>query len=210
LRRNTFGPASHSFFRVKRLPPGNVSAGFDPVSGRLTVTGDELANLIVVNRNAAGVLLVNGAVFPSRAASPQSPIQRSSKCTEGGGMIGSPWMKPTAPCRRARLFGEEDNDILTGGSGNDVLYGGPGNDTLLGKGGFDMLFGGDGNDTLTGGDADDQVFGEGGDDRFIWNPGDDTDLNEGGDDTDTVEINGGNGAESFTTTANGTRCVLTG
>ena len=40
---------------------------------------------------------------------------------------------------------------------------------------------------------------------MIWNPGDDTDLNEGGEGTDTVEVNGGNGAEQFTTTANGTR-----
>src|SRR5262249_17047826 len=57
----------------------------------------------------------------------------------------------------------------------------------------------------TGGDGDDQVFGESGNDRMIWNPGDDTDLNEGGDGTDTVEVNGGNGAEVFTATANGTR-----
>src|SRR6185503_18307881 len=34
---------------------------------------------------------------------------------------------------------------------------------------------------------------------------DDTDLNEGGADTDTVEVNGGNGSEVFTATANGTR-----
>ena len=40
---------------------------------------------------------------------------------------------------------------------------------------------------------------------MIWNPGDDTDLNEGGAENDTVEVNGGNGAEVFTTTANGTR-----
>ena len=40
---------------------------------------------------------------------------------------------------------------------------------------------------------------------MVWNPGDDTDLNEGGAGTDTVEVNGGNGAEAFTTTANGTR-----
>ena len=40
---------------------------------------------------------------------------------------------------------------------------------------------------------------------MIWNPGDDTDLNEGGAGTDTVEVNGGGGAEQFTTTANGTR-----
>ena len=49
------------------------------------------------------------------------------------------------------------------------------------------------------------MFGEAGNDRMIWNPGDDTDLNEGGDGTDTVEVNGGNGAEDFTATANGTR-----
>ncbi len=40
---------------------------------------------------------------------------------------------------------------------------------------------------------------------MIWNPGDGTDLNEGGDGIDTVEVNGGNGAENFTVTANGTR-----
>ena len=40
---------------------------------------------------------------------------------------------------------------------------------------------------------------------MIWNPGDDTDLNEGGGGVDTVEVNGGNGVEQFTTTANGAR-----
>ncbi len=40
---------------------------------------------------------------------------------------------------------------------------------------------------------------------MIWNPGDGSDLFEGGDGTDTAEVNGGNGAEDFTITANGTR-----
>ena len=40
---------------------------------------------------------------------------------------------------------------------------------------------------------------------MIWNPGDGTDLMEGGDGIDTAEVNGGNGAENFTVTANGTR-----
>ena len=105
----------------------------------------------------------------------------------------------------ANLFGGDGNDTLTGGSGNDLLFGQAGNDILLGKGGDDQLFGGDGNDTLTGGTGNDQVFGEAGNDRMIWNPGDGTDLNEGGDGIDTVEVNGGNGAETFTVTANGTR-----
>ena len=40
---------------------------------------------------------------------------------------------------------------------------------------------------------------------MIWNPGEGTDLNEGGAGIDTVEVNGGNGAETFTVTPNGTR-----
>ena len=106
---------------------------------------------------------------------------------------------------RAKLFGGAGNDTLTGGSGGDQLFGQAGNDTLEGRGGIDVLFGGTENDILTGGDADDQAFGESGDDRMIWNPGDDTDLNEGGAGVDTVEVNGGNGAEEFTATANGAR-----
>ena len=105
----------------------------------------------------------------------------------------------------ANLFGGTGDDTLTGGSGADQLFGQGDNDTLLGKGGNDLLFGGDGNDTLTGGDGDDQVFGQAGNDRMIWNPGDDTDIFEGGADTDTAEVNGGNGAETFTITANGAR-----
>jgi Ca2+-binding RTX toxin-like protein len=103
------------------------------------------------------------------------------------------------------LDGGAGNDTIDGGTGNDTLLGGDGNDVLLGRGGNDLLFGGAGNDTLTGGDGDDQVFGESGDDRMIWNPGDDTDLFEGGDGIDTAEVNGGNGAEVFSITANGTR-----
>ena len=49
------------------------------------------------------------------------------------------------------------------------------------------------------------MFGEAGNDRMIWNPGDGSDLIEGGDGNDTAEVNGGNGAEIFTITANGTR-----
>src|SRR6188474_2881469 len=40
---------------------------------------------------------------------------------------------------------------------------------------------------------------------MIWNFGDDIDFNEGGSGIDTTEVNGGNGDEQFTATANGTR-----
>ena len=103
------------------------------------------------------------------------------------------------------ISGGAGDDTLGGGSGAETILGGSGNDTISGRGGADLLYGSSGDDALIGGDGDDQVFGEAGDDRMIWNPGDDTDLNEGGDDTDTVEVNGGNGAEVFTATANGIR-----
>src|SRR4029079_11178231 len=106
---------------------------------------------------------------------------------------------------RANLYGGAGNDMLTGGSGNDQLFGEAGDDNLLGKGGIDLVFGGAGNDTLSGGAGDDQVFGQAGNDRMIWNPGDGTDLFEGGDGIDTAVVNGGNGAENFTITPNGTR-----
>ncbi len=174
-------------------------------NGVLSVFGDNLDNNITISRDAAGKILVNGGavsvVGGTATVANTTLIQVFGQA--GNDTLSLSEVNGALPA--ANLFGGSGNDVLTGGSGNDQLFGQDGNDTLLGKGGTDLLFGGNDNDTLTGGDADDQAFGQSGDDRMIWNPGDDTDLNEGGDGTDTVEVNGGNGAEQFTTTANGTR-----
>ncbi|HEX8916596.1 MAG TPA: calcium-binding protein [Humisphaera sp.] len=182
-----------------------VTAAFIPGVGVLSVFGDSLSNNVEVSRNAAGQILVNGGAVPVLGG---TPTVANTAQIQVFGLSGNDTLalnEVNGALPKANLFGGAGNDVLTGGSGNDMLFGQAGNDTLLGKGGFDLLFGGSENDTLTGGDADDQVFGEAGDDRMVWNPGDDTDLNEGGAGTDTVEVNGGNGAEQFTTTANGTR-----
>jgi Ca2+-binding RTX toxin-like protein len=186
-------------------PSDPITARFDPSTGILTVRGDQQDNTITVSRNAAGAILVNGGAVPITDG--PSTVANTS-LIEVSGLGGNDTLsfdEANGALPRASLLGGNGNDTLTAGSGGDELKGQAGDDTLLGKGGFDMLFGGPGNDTLTGGDADDQVFGEGGNDRMIWNPGDDTDLNEGGDDIDTVEVNGGNGAEVFSVTANGTQ-----
>src|SRR5215218_6502723 len=182
-----------------------VTASFGAGTGQLTVIGDSLNNSIVISRDAAGKILVNGGAV---AVSGGTATVANTTLIQGFGLGGQDTItlsEANGALPRANLFGGADNDVLTGGSGGDMLFGQAGNDTLLGKGGFDFLFGGSENDVLTGGDADDQVFGESGNDRMVWNPGDDTDLNEGGAGTDTVEVNGGNGTEAFTTTANGTR-----
>jgi Ca2+-binding RTX toxin-like protein len=173
--------------------------------GQLSVFGDNLNNTIEVSRNAAGQILVNGGAVPVLGGTPTVANTAAIQVFGLGGNDTVTLNEANGALPRALLFGGAGNDVLTGGSGADQLFGQAGNDTLLGKGGTDFLFGGTENDTLTGGDADDQVFGESGNDRMIWNPGDDTDLNEGGAGTDTVEVNGGNGAEQFTVTANGTR-----
>ena len=171
----------------------------------LSVFGDSLDNNVTISRNAAGQILVNGGAVAVIGGTPTVANTTLIQVFGQGGNDTITLSEANGALPAANLFGGAGNDVLTGGSGNDQLFGQAGNDTLLGKGGFDLLFGGAENDTLTGGDADDQAFGEAGDDRMIWNPGDDTDLNEGGAGTDTVEVNGGNGAEQFTATANGTR-----
>src|SRR5687768_7082867 len=182
-----------------------VTASFNPGAGGLSVFGDALDNTITVSRDAAGKLLVNGGAVAIKGGTATVANTSLIQVFGQGGHDNIALVETNGALPKANLFGGAGNDTLTGGSGGDMLFGQAGNDTLLGKGGFDFLFGGSENDTLTGGDADDQVFGESGDDRMVWNPGDDTDLNEGGAGNDTVEVNGGNGDEQFTVTANGTR-----
>src|ERR1051326_3416202 len=102
---------------------------------------------------------------------------------------GTPTVANTATIQ---LFGQDGNDTITLNEANGAL---PAAD----------LFGGAGNDVFTGGAGNDQVFGGAGNDRMVWNPGDGSDLFEGGDGIDTAEVNGGNGSETFTITANGSR-----
>ena len=182
-----------------------TKAQFNPANGSLTVDGDGQDNSITISRDAAGKLLVNGGAIAISGGTATVANTTLIRVSGGNGQDTITLNEASGALPKANLFGGAGNDTLTGGSGGDQLFGQAGDDTLLGKGGNDLLFGGVDNDTLTGGDADDQSYGERGDDRMIWNPGDDTDLNEGGDGTDTVQVNGGNGLEKFTTTANGTR-----
>jgi Ca2+-binding RTX toxin-like protein len=182
-----------------------ITAAFSPGNGFLSIFGDATSNNIKASRDAAGNILVNGGAVPilGGRATVANTVKIQLFGLDGNDTITIDEANGAMPA--VQMFGGAGNDTMTGGSGNDMLFGEAGNDILLGKGGNDLLFGGAGNDTLTGGAGDDQMFGQAGDDRMIWNPGDGTDLMEGGDGTDTAEVNGGNGAEVFTITPNGTR-----
>src|SRR5258707_374932 len=182
-----------------------TKATFSQGAGVLSVFDDNIGNTIVTSRDAAGNILVNGGAV---AIAGDRPTVANTGIIQVFGQGGNDTIsldETNGALPAAQLFGGAGNDTLIGGSGNDQLFGGAGNDILEGKGGNDLLFGGDGNDTLIGGTGNDQMFGGAGNDRMIWNPGEGTDLMEGGDGIDTAEVNGGNGAETFTLTANGTR-----
>jgi Ca2+-binding RTX toxin-like protein len=187
-----------------RITP-SVTAVFIPNAGVLAVIGDAADNDITVSRNAAGELNVNGGAVAIRGGTATVANTARVQVLGLGGTDRLALDETNGALPTAHMFGGRGNDTLIGGASADLLFGEAGNDTLEGKGGSDQLFGGAGNDTFTGGDADDLAFGGAGDDTMVWNPGDDTDLNEGGTGVDTVVINGGNGDESFTTTANGSR-----
>ena len=182
-----------------------IKATFSAAAGILSEVGDSVDNTIVTSRDAAGQLFVNGGAVPIVGGHATVANTALIQVFGQGGNDTITLDEANGALPAAQLFGGAGNDTLTGGSGAEQLFGGAGNDTLLGKGGNDLLFGGAGNDTLIGGTGDDQVFGEAGNDRMIWNPGDGSDLFEGGDGNDTAEVNGGNGAETFTITANGSR-----
>jgi Ca2+-binding RTX toxin-like protein len=173
--------------------------------GVLTVVGNAQDDVIAISRNAAGAILVNGGSVVVQGGTPTVANTRAVTLIGAAGNDTLTFDETNGALPRATVIGSAGNDVLSGASGSDILVGQGGNDTLVGKGGTDQMFGGADNDVLTGGDADDQAFGEAGDDRMVWNPGDDTDLNEGGAGIDTTEVNGGNGNEQFTATANGTR-----
>jgi Ca2+-binding RTX toxin-like protein len=200
--RNRFLPAFEALDDRVLL---SVSASFSAGTGILSVTGDARNNSIVVSRDAAGNLLVNGGAVAIEGEAATIANTTLIQVYGQGGNDTITLDEANGLLPAADLFGGDGNDTLIGGSGNDQLNGDAGNDVLLGKGGDDTLFGGTGNDTLTGGSGNDSAFGEDGNDRMIWNPGDGSDVNEGGAGIDTVEVNGGNGSEVFTATANGTR-----
>jgi Ca2+-binding RTX toxin-like protein len=165
-----------------------VSSRFDPATGLLTATGDNLDNTIAVNRDAAGSILINGGAVPI--------------------VGGTPTIANTT---QIQLSGRGGDDVIAGDSSSTVpmtIDGGGGDDTITGGGGADVLYGGAGNDIVTGGRGNDTAFLGAGNDRFIWDPGDGSDVVEGQSGFDTLVFNGSNAGEAIDISANGERATL--
>src|SRR5438874_428535 len=119
----------------------SVTASFVPGAGVLSVIGDSLNNNIVVSRDAAGHILINGGAVSVAGG---VPTVANTALIQVFGQAGNDQIslnEANGALPSADLFGGDGNDTLIGGSGNDLLFGQVGNDTLLGKGGNDELLG---------------------------------------------------------------------
>jgi Ca2+-binding RTX toxin-like protein len=205
---------------------------------QLIVSGDALDNTISISRDAAGTIFVNDDNGPvpitGRAPTVANTFLIFASGGAGNDTIALDETNGVLP--RARLNGNDGNDVLIGGSGNDQLFGQQGDDTLLGRGGADFLDGGDGNDVLDGGTGDDRLNGgagndvvSGGDgtdvvsgdqgddvlnggagnDIFLWGPGDGNDLVEGQDGFDALQFDGTDDNEQIGLSASDGRLQVT-
>ena len=164
-----------------------VTASFLPSTGVLAVLGDSQSNTIVISRDAAGKILVNGGAVAVQSG---SPTVANTAIIQVFGLAGDDRLslnETSGPLGAARLFGGAGHDTLTGGSGVDLLYGQDGDDTVDGQGGADFSSLGAGADT------------------FAWGPGDGSEQAYGGADRDTVRITGSAAGERIDFARNGGR-----
>src|SRR5689334_8353434 len=125
-----------------------ITATYTPATFTLSVTGTTLAETMIIDRDVAGALRVNGGAVTISGGAPT--VANTSLITAAGGdgndIITIDETNGAMPT--AQLGGGTGDDSLSGGSGGDTLNGDADNDTLFGGAGLDQLHGGTGHDIL--------------------------------------------------------------
>jgi Ca2+-binding RTX toxin-like protein len=170
-----------------QAPTQSITASYSAATRELIVTGDARDNTIVIGRDAAGRLLVNGGAVPIGGGAPTVDLVARVQVTGLAGHDKLSLNEANGALPPAHLLGDTGNDTLTGGSRADLLDGGDGNDILDGNGG------------------DDTALMGAGDDLYAWDPGEGSDTVEGQADQDTLRVNGSASDEIVDLAANGQR-----
>ena len=200
-----------------------ISAEFDPSTGRLTVTALEAAD-IEITANDGKVEIWTGSVHDTSLGSLPAGIVRSIEVvgSEGDDAIDLSAVSEEAfkNLTGTTILAGDGNDTLVGsdladyisagrgddsvqgGGGDDLLNGSAGRDSLYDSAGDDRLFGGSGDDVLDGGIGDDVLKGQGGNDMLCGGDGNDSLYGNSGNDTLVGEagddmLNGGQGHDSL-------------
>jgi Ca2+-binding RTX toxin-like protein len=159
-----------------------VTASVDG-AGKLTITGDDAANDIVVSVEAGVVKVTdNGAVVaigggaPAPAAvtaisvdlmgNPGGTVDKLNMSAVGAGFAAALNGNVTLIGGEGAdsIQGTQFDDEINGNAGNDTILGHNGSDDIFGEGDEDSLFGGEGSDFLSGGDQNDSMEDPGGED----------------------------------------------
>ncbi len=133
-----------AFFRLKHLPTDAVSASFDPLAGVLTIVGGPPDEVIVVSRNAAGTLRVNGGSIPISGGVPTVANTVLISVSGAGGNDQLLLDESHGALPKASLAGDAGN-VSFSATGNlaaliqITVDGGPGNDSLLGSNGNELF-----------------------------------------------------------------------
>jgi Ca2+-binding RTX toxin-like protein len=182
---------------------GNYTAAFDGIA-RIVVEDAGQGNDVLDFRGVLSKVEVKGGVGDDTIYLSDGD---GSKAWGGAGndtIIAS----GVATALNVEIWGDDGNDILTGGTkaiiihggaGNDTitgtpeadrLYGDAGDDTILALDGDDIAEGGDGNDVIDGGAGNDWLVGGKGADKLRGGRGDD--FLDGGDGPDELLGSSGN------------------
>src|SRR5262249_20052579 len=105
-----------------------ITASFS--GGVLTVTGNAQDNTIVVSRNTAGTILVNGGAVIVQGG---TATVANTTLIQVSGLDGNDSLsldETNGALPKANIDGGNGNDTIAGGSGNDTLTGGAGDDTF--------------------------------------------------------------------------------
>src|SRR5215213_4167569 len=100
-----------------------ISASFDPATGVLTVSGDDLNNTITISRDAAGTILVNGKAVASKGRASTVANTGLIQVFGRGGNDALALDEANGMLPKANMSGGDGDDIMTGGSGTDMLSG---------------------------------------------------------------------------------------
>jgi Ca2+-binding RTX toxin-like protein len=131
LRQGKRNRALDLFF--ERTTTMSLSGNFNPVTGVVTVFGDNAKNTITLNRDAAGSILINGGAVPIIGG---KPTVAGTNLIQVFGLAGNDIIsidETNGAMPQILSFGGDSNDTLTGGSGDDQLFGQAGDDALLGR-----------------------------------------------------------------------------
>ncbi|QPF85072.1 VCBS repeat-containing protein [Bradyrhizobium genosp. L] len=116
-----------------------ITASF--ASGILSILGDTLNNPIIIGRDAAGNIIVNGGAVPITGDVATVANTSLIQASGGDGSDNISLDETNGAMPATAFIGGRGDDTLTGGSGNDTFAWNPGDgsDTIDGRGGSDTL-----------------------------------------------------------------------